>query len=264
MKAVNLLPEKHRPRKPSGGQGKGGYVVLGVLGAVLVGVLVYVLTLNTINDSKSKIKDATAAAARLNEEANSLGPYGDFAKIKADRVQSVMTLAQGRFDYERLVRELAQVLPPDVWLVNASASATGDSSSTTTSTPAPAPPTGGSGSTTGTSATPGAASTPAAPAGPTLKLDGCARDQSQVAVTLVRLRELQGATDVSLDHSTRGQDTPGAAPAAPGASSGSSGGDAGCGTTNGKPNYSFEANVTFEAPSASQPTTAPNRLGGGA
>ena len=251
MKAVNLLPEKHRPRQATGGQGKGGYVVLGVLGAVLVGVLVYVLTLNSLNDSKSKITEATAEAARLNEQANSLGPYGDFAKIKSDRVQSVKELAQGRFDYERLVRELADVLPPDVWLVNATASATGDPSSTGTTTPAP--PTGAS----------GAAATPAPAIGPTLKLEGCARDQSQVAVTLVRLRELQGATDVSLDHSTRGEDNTSAAAAAPAGGS-SGGGDASCGTTGGKPNYSFQANVTFAPATSAQPATAPNRLGGGA
>src|SRR5213078_1192958 len=197
MKAVNLLPEKNRPRQPTGGQGKGGYVVLGVLGAVLVGLLVYVLTLNSINDSKSKITEATAEAARLNEQANSLGPYGDFAKIKAERVQSVKELAQGRFDYERLVRELAHVLPPDVWLVNASASSVASGTTPASSTTPPA-----TGSTGGT----GSSATPAAPTGPTLKLQGCARDQSQVAVTLVRLRELQGATDVSLDHSTRGED----------------------------------------------------------
>src|SRR3954451_24589944 len=112
MKDVNLLPEKHRPRQPRGGQGKGGYIVLGVLGAVLVGVLVYVMTLNSINDSKSKIKEATAEAARLSEEANSLGPYGDFANIKAERVKSVMSLAQGRFDYERLARRLPGALRP--------------------------------------------------------------------------------------------------------------------------------------------------------
>ena len=260
MKAVNLLPEKHRPRQRTGGQARGGYVVLGVLGGVLVGLLVYVLTLNSINDSKSKIKEATAEAARLNDEASSLGPYGDFAKIKADRVQSVMTLAQGRFDYELLVRELAEVLPPDVWLVNATASAAGDSSTTTTA--APTPPSGGSGGSGGSAGTAGAASTPAAASGPTLKLDGCARDQSQVAVTLVRLRELQGATDVSLDHSTRGEDNTSTATSAPAGASGGS--DASCGTTNGKPNYSFEANVTFAPASASQPATAPNRLGGGA
>ena len=250
MKAVNLLPEKHRPRQPTSGQGKGGYVVLGVLGAVLVGVLVYVLTLNSINDSKTKITEATAEAARLNEQANSLGPYGDFAKIKAERVQSVKELAQGRFDYERLVRELAHVLPPDVWLVNASASSVADSSSTS---PTTTPPAGGAS---------GAAATPAAPSGPTLKLQGCARDQSQVAVTLVRLRELQGATDVSLDHSTRGEDLTGTAPAAPAGSS--TGGDASCGTTGGKPNYSFEADVTFAPATSAQPATAPHRLGGGA
>jgi Tfp pilus assembly protein PilN len=254
MKAVNLLPEKHRPRKSTAGQGKGGHVVLGVLGAVLVGLLVYVLTLNSINDSKSQIKQATAEAARLNEEANSLGPYGDFAKIKSDRVKSVMSLAQGRFDYERLVRELAHVLPPDVWLVNATASAAGDPTSTGSST-TPAPPAAGS---TGASAP----ATPAA-SGPTLKLQGCARDQSQVAVTLVRLRELQGATDVSLDHSTRGEDNNAAAPAVPSGGS-SGGGDASCGTTAGKPNYSFQANVTFAPATPEQPATAPNRLGGGA
>ena len=252
MKAVNLLPEKNRPRQPSAGQGKGGYVVLGVLGAVLVGVLVYVMTLNSINDSKSQIKEATAEAARLNEEANSLGPYGDFANIKSERVKSVMSLAQGRFDYERLVRELAHVLPPDVWLVNATASSTGDPSSTGASTPTP--PAGASGA---------AATTPAPVSGPTLQLDGCARDQSQVAVTLVRLRELQGATDVSLDHSTRGEDNTGPATSAPAGGS-TGGGDASCGTTAGKPNYSFQANVTFAPASPEQPATGPNRLGGGA
>jgi Tfp pilus assembly protein PilN len=253
MKAVNLLPEKHRPRQPSGGQGKGGYVVLGVLGALLVGVLVYVMTLNSINDSKSQIKKATAEAARLNEEANSLGPYGDFANIKAERVKSVMELAQGRFDYERLVRELAHVLPPDVWLTSASSSSDGSSATSGSSTP-PAP-----------TPTPAAGAAAPSATGPTLTLQGCARDQTQVAVTIVRLRELQGATDVSLDHSTRGQSGPGpTAAAAPSSSSGSASGDTDCGTTGGRPNYSFAVNVTFAPASSAQPSVAPNRLGGGA
>jgi Tfp pilus assembly protein PilN len=258
MKAVNLLPEKHRPRKPTGGQSKSGYVFLGVLGAVLVGVLVYVLTLNSINSSKTKITEATAEAARLNDQANSLGPYGDFAKIKAERVASVKQLAEGRFDYERMVRELAHVLPSDVWLVNASASSVGDPGATpgTTGSAAPA-----------ASAAP-APGAPAAPApAPSLKLQGCARDQGQVAVTLVRLRELEGATDVSLTHSTAGQDnsTSGSGPAPVGATGAATGGDQSCGETHGKPNYSFEADVTF-APqtSSTEPGNVPRRLGGGA
>jgi Tfp pilus assembly protein PilN len=243
MKAVNLLPEKHRPRKSTGGGGKSGYIVLGALGAVLVGLLVYVLTLNSINSSKTQITEATVQAARLTDQANSLGPYGDFAKIKAERVKSVRDLAEGRFDYERLVRELAQVLPSSVWITNASASSVAQDAATTTSAPLP-----------------GAA--PPAPTGPTLKLQGCARDQGQVAVTLVRLRELQGATDVTLDHSTRGEDTAGAQPAAP--TGGSAGGDASCGTTGGTPNYAFQVNVTFAPAGGSTPGPVPNRLGGGA
>jgi Tfp pilus assembly protein PilN len=252
VKAVNLLPEKHRPRKPTGGQGKTGYVFLGVLGAVLVGVLVYVLTLNSINSSKTKITEATAEAARLNEEANSLGPYGDFAKIKAERVASVKQLAQGRFDYERMVRELAHVLPNDVWLVNATASSAGDPNATPGSPGATPPATG-------------VAGVPLA--GPSLTLQGCARDQGQVAVTLVRLRELEGATDVSLTHSTAGQDnsTSGSGPAPVGPTGAATGGDQSCGETDGKPNYSFEADVTF-APqtSSTEPGNVPRRLGGGA
>jgi Tfp pilus assembly protein PilN len=248
MKAVNLLPEKHRPRKPTGGQSRSGHVALGVLGAVLIGLVVYVLTLNSINDSNTKITEARAEAVRLEAQAGSLGPYGDFAKIKAERVASVMQYAQQRFDWERLVRELAQVLPADVWLVNASASATGgDPTSTSSSGPAaPAP-----------------GATTAVAVGPTLSIQGCARDQQQVAVTLVRLRELQGATDVSLDHSTRGQDTSGSTPAA--ASAGGAGAaDTGCGTTHGVANYSFLANVTFApAEPVQKPGSVPNRLGGG-
>jgi hypothetical protein len=82
-----------------------------------------------------------------------------------------------------------------------------------------------------------------------------------VAVTLVRLRELQGATDVTLDHSTRAEQAKGAAPTA--APSGGSG-DTSCGTTGGKPNYSFQLSVTFAVPTGSEPNEAPNRLGGGA
>jgi Tfp pilus assembly protein PilN len=247
MNAINLLPEKNRPRRASsGGQGRSSYFVLGVLGAVLIGLFVYVLTLNSINTSKTQITEAKSEAARLEAQANSLGPYGDFANIKTQRVQSVEQLAQGRFDWERLVRELATVLPTDVWLVNASASASGDAS-TTGAAPTPAP---AAGATTTTN--------------PTLSIQGCARDQSQVAVTLVRLRELQGATDVTLQHSTAGEEAaPGATAPAP-----SSGGstDSGCGTTHGKPNYSFQANVTFATPATTDPGTGkvPNRLGGGA
>src|SRR4051794_5848302 len=207
MNAVNLLPEKHRPRKPTGGKGGSGYVLLGVLGAVLLGLVGYVFTLNSINDSKSKTTEARVEAARLSDQANSLGPYGDFAKIKAERVSEVKDLASQRFDYERLVLELAHVLPSDVWLTSASADTGGGDAATP----------GAAGAAGAAAPTPSASPTAGA-GGPTLTLQGCARDQSQVAVTLVRLRELQGASDVTLDHSTRGTESGSAAQSTPAAS----------------------------------------------
>jgi hypothetical protein len=148
-------------------------------------------------------------------------------------------------DWERLVRELAHVLPAGVWIQNANAADASVASQSSTSTP----PSGSTGSTG---------------SDPSLTLQGCAPDQRTVAKTLVRLRELQGATDVKLEHSGAPADAPSAtgAPASTPATGGA-GGD--CGTTNGKANYDFQAVVTFEQPDAAvdKPGTVPARLGGG-
>jgi len=236
MRAVNLLPEKHRPRKASGGQNGSSYIVIGVLGAVVVAVLVYVLTANSINTAKTDIAEAKAETTRANAQAEALGAYGDFAAVKQQREQSVKQLAGQRVDWERLVRELAHVLPSGVWISSAEASASGEAEADASGASQPAD---------------------AVATGPSVTLIGCAVNQNQVADTLVRLRQLQGATDVTLDHSSQGDDGSG--------SSGSSGGSSGtCGTTAGKANYEFQAAVTL-APDASggTPGRVPARLGGG-
>ena len=242
MRAVNLLPERHRPRRASAGGKKGSsYVVLGVLGAVLVALVVYVLTLNSINSGNDQIAVAKAETEQAQAQTRSLSAYGDFAKVKQKRVAAVTQLAKGRFDWERLVRELAHVLPENVWLVKTEASAAGDPSGSTTA---------------------GAAATTPAAGAPVVKLSGCARDQAQVAVTLVRLRELQGADDVKLDRSAKPAET-----GKPGSSSAGAG-PQGCGTSRGRANYAFDAVVTFEAQAAAaaaKPSDkAPASLGGGA
>jgi hypothetical protein len=67
-----------------------------------------------------------------------------------------------------------------------------------------------------------------------------------VARTIVRLRELDGATDVSLDHATRPEAQ---------TSSSSSSSDAGsstCGEHGGQPNVEFQVMVTL-APTTAKP-----------
>ena len=234
MRAVNLLPEKHRPREATGGgDSRSSYLLLGALGALVVAVLVYVLTLNSINGAKTDIAEAKAETVRATAEAEALGAYGDFAKVKKERETAVRQLAQSRVDWERMVRELAHVLPDGVWIQSAEAA---DSAASLESD-----------------------ADPTASAGPVLKVIGCAVDQQQVSVALVRLRTIQGAEDVKLTNSTRGDDPE--ADTTGGASSAASGE---CGLTNGEPNYSFEADVSLTAQlPAEQPGTVPARLGGG-
>jgi Tfp pilus assembly protein PilN len=247
MRAVNLLPEKHRPRRPTGGHRGSSYIVLGVLGALVIALLLYVLTLNSINESKTEIADAKAEAAQANAQAQQLGAYGDFAKVKADRVDSVKRLAQSRMDWERLVRELAHVLPSGVWIQNAAAA---DS------------PAGASSGTTSAPSTPPSGSAPAS-TGPSLTLQGCAENQRKVADTLVRLGEMQGAVDVKLERSATESESGGSTGGSVPAASGATGGD--CGETNGTPNYAFQAVVSFEPPkpTTDEPGRVPARLGGG-
>jgi Tfp pilus assembly protein PilN len=235
MRAVNLLPEKHRPRRSSGGKSGSAYVLLGVLGLVVAAMLVYVMTLNSINSAQTDIAEAEAATTQANAQADQLGAYGDFANVKAERVAAVKQLADGRVDWERMVRELAHVLPTGVWIKNASATAAGSADGTTGATTDPAA---------------------AVPTGPTLTLTGCASSQAQVADTLVRLRQLQGATEVDLDHSTKPNET--------GAASDSASSSGTCGSTGGESNYDFQVSVTFEAPTSGDKSgNVPARLGGG-
>ena len=237
MRPVNLLPTKHRPHKPSGGKSGSSYLVLGVMAIFLAAIVSYVLEANKITDAKSDIAVAQQKTADARAKSQQMGPFANFAQIKEQRVASVRQLADGRFDWERTVRELAHVLPAGVWLqdFDASVSAAGASS-------------------TGAST---------AWAGPSIKLHGCAQKQPQVAVTMVRLREMQGVHDVVLSDSIRDDDpeksSSGSGDSAP------SGDAQGCGTHAERGNYQFNAVVEFEQakPAAPDAGKTPVRLGGG-
>jgi Tfp pilus assembly protein PilN len=183
VKAVNLLPEQHRRGPRQGAPTGGAYVVVGLLGVLLLMAVVYTFTANQANSRKSDAASAAQEAQRLEARAKALGSYGNFSQIKVTRTASVKQLATSRFDWERMLRELASVLPAGGWLKEASASVTGDVSST-----ASAP----------SSTTAGAA------AQPTLKLIGCAPSQSEVAKFMVRLRQLYLVSDVNLTQSVEG------------------------------------------------------------
>jgi Tfp pilus assembly protein PilN len=181
MKAVNLVPSEQRRARPTGEHSGGAYVAVGVLGALLVMALLYVLTANQVNNNTSKAEAARQQADALEAQAKQLGSFTNFASVKEQRLASVITTAQTRFDWERLMREVSRVMPEDSWLQSADAKVIGDAETTTSS----------------------ATTSSAAPAGPEATLTGCTPKQADVARLLVRLRQMYRVSDVTLNESSR-------------------------------------------------------------
>jgi Tfp pilus assembly protein PilN len=232
---VNLLPQKHRPAAPTGERSGSAYILLGVLGALLACVVLYVMTANSVASKNDQIAQAREETAKAEAKTRHLQPFGDFSSVAQTRVHSVRQQAQGRVDWERLVREVAHVLPDGTWLTSADAAVD------------PSLRTGG--------AAPNEEIT-----GPSVQLLGCAHDQADVAVTLVRLRRITGATDVRLTESKQGDNQ----------TTGAAGGQENpedCGMKGGEPNYSWNVTVLFDSNVAASgggaDSNVPARLGGG-
>ena len=177
MRPVNLLPARYQRARPSGARSGIGYIAIGALAVLLLMVLLYVTTQNGINDAKSKTEQAQAEQAAAVAQAGQLQGFGDFAALKASREAAVKGVAEARFDYERLMREMALVLPHNTYLTSFSSTAAG-----------------------ATSSTPGTTAT-----GPSITIAGCAPNHPGVATAIVRLRKLHNVVSVDLQNSQQAQ-----------------------------------------------------------
>jgi Tfp pilus assembly protein PilN len=234
VRPVDLLPVEQRPHRATGARAGSAYVLLGALAILLGAAVLFVATLNQVNDREGQIADAKRERAAAEARSGELSPVARFLEIKQTREASVRQLAAQRFDWERLVRELSRLTPSGVYLQSFD------------------------GSTDGTTATGGAAtasSTPtaaAAGAQPQLGVVGCADSQPDVATLLVRYRRLHSVDDVKLKASKDERVSGGS-----GAGNSAAGGDR-C------PRFRFEAQVTFKAPAPeAAPKRVPASLGGG-
>jgi Tfp pilus assembly protein PilN len=232
MKPVNLVPQDQRRRAPSEGSGKGAHVLLGILTVLLAMAVVYVLSANSVTQKESQAEQARIEADQLEAQAAAKNSFTDFAEIAQTRAASVASVASTRFDWERLMRELSRVMPEGSWLTSANASVTGATDAAASAT------------------TPAAGATAGAGA-PSANLVGCTPKHSDVARTMVRLRQLHRVVDVELTQSSRegAQDTTAAIDS--------------CGR-----NTSFDLTLTFSptSPVADAPrgeTRVPASLGGG-
>lgn len=229
MKPVNLIPTEQRRAQPSGRASGAAYVVVGLLSVLLAMAVVYVMSSNKVNENKTKAAEAKQEADALEAEAAQMGSFTNFRTIKEQRLASVVTTAESRFDWERLMREVSLIMPEGSWLRTTEASVLGDANDA-------AAPTAGAATT--------AASNPAA------TFVGCTRKQSEVATLMVRMRQMHRVTDVQLNQSAQEAATTEASIES-------------CG-----PLYQFDVTVTFEpvAPVKEAPRGSlrvPASLGGG-
>jgi Tfp pilus assembly protein PilN len=242
VRPVNLLPDEYRPRRASGALAGSSYVLVGALAGLLLLVGLYVFTANKVTSRENQTAEALQQTKAAEAKISALGAYGDFATVAQQRSVSVKRLADGRFDWERLTRELAVVLPNGVWLTEVDASVVPESATT---------------------AAPAAATGQPEIAGPSAKLVGCAKDQPDVAKLIVRLKQMHRVDDVQLKESAVSDAAGSSGSATTSGSTSDSVNSQGCGRA-----YAFELTVVFGAqgetvaPGGDTPRV-PARLGGG-
>ena len=72
MRPVNLIPQDQRRRAPRQGSGKTAYVFVGALALLLVMVLGYVLTANTVTERQNEADAARAEADQLDRRIDAV------------------------------------------------------------------------------------------------------------------------------------------------------------------------------------------------
>lgn len=226
MRAVNLIPSEQRSGASVGvGRSEGGaYALLALAAGLAVLALLYGSADRQITSRHAQAATIGAKAEQAQTQAARLAPYTSFIALREQRTQAVDTLVDSRFDWAHVFHEFGRVLPPESSI--SSLSGTVGAATTT----GPVAQTGSSSS--ATSATPPGSV-------PTFTLSGCATSQSAVALTLERLRLIDGVKEVTLQSST----------------SSSSGGGAGAGCPAHDP--TFAALVSFDPlPSAASVASA--------
>jgi Tfp pilus assembly protein PilN len=235
VKAVNLIPVD--ARRGGGAPGRSGaavYVLLGGLAVAVVALAAYVLVQNTISDRQAELAKVKRDADAAQAIATALQPYRAFAQLSQTRVQTVGSLAKSRFDWERAMRDLALVLPDNVWLTSF------------VGTVAPGVNFGDAGAASGDTGT--LRSSQQVPA---VELVGCTDSQAEVARVMSRLRLVQGVTQVSLASSEKTEAS------SPGAASGSGAGSSNdC--RNGSSRFPKFSMVVFFSPLPGAPARAPS------
>ncbi len=188
MRPVNLIPPDQRKGAARGAGAEnrpvGVYVLFGVLGVAVLGVLALVLTSNKINSKTGELAKVQAQAQSVKQVADALRPYGSFAQVAQSREADIAALASTRFDWQRALHQLALAIPSNVWLLNLAG----------TLSPSVTVEDSGGGETSTLRQKVDA---------PAFAITGCTYSQHAVARMMTRMQNLDDVTDVQLAKSAR-------------------------------------------------------------
>jgi Tfp pilus assembly protein PilN len=180
VRPVNLIPkDERRGDRAAMRTGSFSYVLLGGLAVALLAVAVLALTSKQISDRKSEVAQLQQQEQAAQAKAQSLQAFVDFRAMQESRSATISSLAQSRFDWQRVLNELARVLPSNVWLVQLTGSVN------PSVTPANDP----------------GIQMRSSIQGPALELVGCTTGQDAVAGLVSNLEEIDGVTRVGLESS---------------------------------------------------------------
>jgi len=182
MRPVNLIPaDQRRGEAAPARAGAASYIVVAVLFAILFAVTGVVLTGNSVSDKETELASLQSKQAETQARADALANFASFQQMKDNRVVTISSLAQSRFDWERVMREVSRVLPDSVWLTNL------------TGTVSPEVSVENAASVT----------LRASVAGPALSIIGCARSQQDVAALIAAIGDIDGVSRVLVEKSEK-------------------------------------------------------------
>jgi Tfp pilus assembly protein PilN len=208
MRPINLIPlEERRGQRAPLRAGPVAYVLVGALVLAFAGVYLLVSTGNSISDHEAERASLQQQLDVSRERAEALQSFTEFASLEETRTQTISDLARSRFDWERVMRELALVVPGDVSLTDLAAKVSPNVAASSSS-----------GASSG-----GDASGEEIQA-PTLTITGCASSHDGVARLVAALRDIDGVTRVGLGSSVRTGAESGSSTAASGTATADSGG----------------------------------------
>jgi Tfp pilus assembly protein PilN len=238
MRPVNLIPPDER-RGDSAPLRMGNliYVLTAGLAVLLLGIVALALTGKQVSEREAKKATLQQELSQATAEAQSVKAFTDFRAVQQQRADTVSSLAQSRFDWSRVLHELALTMPSDIWL----------SSLIGTVNPEVQIASSGSGSSQ--------SSLRANVAGPALSIEGCAPSQDAVAGFVSSLEDIDGVTRVGVESSKlpdQQQDQPTGEPG--NATAGGSGDEQSCQT--GPTIIKFEIVAAFDAVTTPPTATA--------